>query len=63
MANLNEFGLSRINAAGWKAARKFLAGEEPENGAIALLNPYKNDPERSRWLTGFRDALGVLGKE
>lgn len=44
------FRLSRIYAEGWNAARR--AG--PENGAAP--NPYRTEPERTRWDEGFAKA-------
>ena len=57
LADGSAFRLSRIQAEGWKAARSFLVGGEPDDAKIASLNPHKRDPERARWLTGFRSAL------
>jgi hypothetical protein len=50
-----EFGLSRIHAEGWNAARKHLS--DPGDAKIATLNPYKAAPERERWTAGFTSAL------
>jgi hypothetical protein len=45
---LTEFRKSRIYAEGWNAARK---SSKPS------ANPYVRDPERSRWLEGYTQAL------
>jgi len=55
-----EFRLSRIFAEGWNKARE-LSAEESEGGdlrAVAALNPYQAEPERSRWSEGFAKAMG-----
>jgi hypothetical protein len=55
-----EFHLSRVHAAGWNAARHFpIADREPNAAEIDALNPHKQDPERARWLMGFRGARGA----
>lgn len=55
-----EFRLSRVHAAGWIAARHLPAADRIPNAAeIDALNPHKRDPERTRWLMGFRGALGA----
>jgi hypothetical protein len=55
-----EFHLSRVHAAGWNAARHFSAADgEPNAAEIDALNPHKLDPERTRWLMGFRGARGT----
>jgi ribosome modulation factor len=55
-----DFRLSRVHAAGWNRARRFSAADgEPRAGEIDAINPYKKDPERARWLMGFRGALGL----
>jgi hypothetical protein len=52
------FRLSRIQAEGWAAARKYLSsggtGDEQE---IAALNPHRTDTERARWYAGFNSAI------
>jgi hypothetical protein len=56
--NSNPFDLSRIQAEGWTAARKYLLSGDPGNvKAIAALNPYKAALERSRWYAGFNKAV------
>jgi len=56
--NSNAFDLSRIQAEGWNAARKYLASGNPGDvKAIAALNPYRAPLERSRWYTGFNTAV------
>lgn len=58
------FRLSRIQAAGWNAARGVppsrLADLDEEG--IAALNPYARDPERSRWRQGFDSARETPGR-
>jgi hypothetical protein len=57
MTDDTAFALSRIQAEGWNAARKYLTGQEPGDAKIAALNPYKAEAERARWTTGFTAAL------
>jgi hypothetical protein len=55
------FGLSRIQAEGWNAARKFLRGGDPGDAkSIAALNPYSSNPEKERWYAGFNSAVEKL---
>lgn len=55
------FRLSRIQAQGWAAARKYLNGGDPcDETAIAALNPHKKEAERVRWFAGFNNALDKL---
>jgi len=52
MQSRSPFALSRIQAEGWNAARKYLAGGDPDDaGKIAALNPYRTPVERARWNT------------
>jgi hypothetical protein len=53
------YRLSRIQAEGWNAARVIAASalDKLDATQIELLNPYKSDPERTRWSTGFTSAL------
>jgi hypothetical protein len=53
------FKLSRIYAEGWNAASKLSADESEglDPCAVAALNPYVIEPERSRWSEGFAKAL------
>jgi hypothetical protein len=53
------YRLSRIQAEGWNAAHGIAASapDKLDGTQIELLNPYKSDPERMRWSTGFRNAL------
>jgi len=53
------FRLSRIQAEGWKAARRLpLIGRENfDTEKIDSINPYSAASERSRWAEGFRNAL------
>ncbi|MGA9795036.1 MAG: hypothetical protein WBQ17_05800 [Rhizomicrobium sp.] len=57
MTDDTAFALSRIQAEGWNAARKFLTDKEPGDEKIAALNPYKASAERARWTAGFNAAL------
>jgi ribosome modulation factor len=54
-----DFRLSRIYAEGWRAARNRPASEcdrlEPQH--VAQLNPYADEPARSRWTEGFTKAI------
>ena len=49
VADPSAFRKSRIYAQGWNAAR---VGAKPTD------NPYRNEPERSRWLEGYAKRLG-----
>jgi hypothetical protein len=60
MENNNAFRLSRIQAEGWNAARKFLLADIDDK-KIAALNPYKEASEKARWHTGFTGALEAAG--
>jgi hypothetical protein len=53
------YRLSRIQAEGWNVAHGIAASAlgKLDGTQIELLNPYKSDPERMRWSTGFRSAL------
>ena len=53
------FKLSRVFAEGWNTARKLpvTARDGLTQQAIAELNPYANEPERTRWIEGFTKAL------
>lgn len=58
MSEHSEFALSRVEAAGWNAARKYIAGgNSRDEDKIARLNPYRTDVERARWYAGFSRAL------
>lgn len=59
MDEISEFRLSRVQAEGWNAARKF-GGDRGDAKKIALLNPYRTDLERARWFAGFNSALERL---
>lgn len=56
MENNSAFRLSRIQAEGWNAARKFLL-DGIDDKKIAALNPYKEASAKARWHTGFTGAL------
>ncbi len=60
MENPSAFRLSRIQAEGWNAARKFLIDDIDEAKIIAL-NPYREPAEKARWHTGFTGALEAAG--
>jgi hypothetical protein len=60
MEKNNAFRLSRIQAEGWNAARKFLLADLDDR-KIAALNPYKEASEKARWHTGFTGALEAAG--
>jgi|KBSMisStaDraftv2_1062788.scaffolds.fasta_scaffold257546_2 hypothetical protein len=52
------FHLSRVQAEGWKAARRLpLVGRENVAAKMESLNPYSTAAERSRWAEGFMSAL------
>jgi hypothetical protein len=53
------YRLSRIQAEGWNAANRIAVSalDKLDGTQIKFLNPYKSDPERNRWSTGFRSAL------
>jgi len=53
------FRRSRIYAEGWNMANR-LATREVETldfGKLATLNPYTLEPDRTRWTSGFTEAL------
>jgi len=53
------FRLSRIYAEGWNMANR-LATREVETldfSKLATLNPYTLEPDRTRWTSGFTEAL------
>lgn len=58
----DDFRLSRAQAQGWNAGRAYSIEFEPDEAKIAALNPHKADPERARWLLGFRNSLGAVAK-
>jgi hypothetical protein len=62
MTDKNAFLLSRIEAQGWNAAQRVMIGETraPDDARIAKLNPHTSDPERARWRTGFKNAMGAM---
>lgn len=52
------FRLSRIQAEGWAAARKYLlSGGTGDEKAIAALNPHRTEAERARWYAGFNSGI------
>jgi hypothetical protein len=58
--DVSAFKLSRIFAEGWNAAHKLSGGECDRLSlrAMSALNPYRDEPGRSRWVEGFTEALG-----
>jgi ribosome modulation factor len=56
---LSDFRLSRIYAEGWRTARNFSASECDvlDSRQAARLNPYPDEPARSRWIEGLNDAM------
>ena len=57
IAKTNPFRQSRIYAEGWNAARKAPQDIADNSQAMADLNPYRAEPERTRWNEGFRAAF------
>ena len=57
------FRLSRVEAEGWNEAQRVMTDDalSANEGRVLLLNPYLTDPERARWLMGFRNALAAGG--
>ena len=55
-AGAASFRLSRVYAQGWNAARQLTANSRTDAVAMAALNPYTSEPERSRWDQGFANA-------
>ena len=53
------FRLSRIYAEGWNAANRLASGEIDalDLGKLATLNPYSLEADRTRWTSGFTEAL------
>jgi hypothetical protein len=53
------FRLSRIHAEGWKKAQELSAveSEDMDLTRAAELNPYRSEPERSRWNAGFEKGI------
>lgn len=59
MSGDTAYRLSRVQAEGWNAARKIPAGDLASLDAAKTdaLNPHETDPERARWLEGFKSAI------
>jgi ribosome modulation factor len=55
---MTQFELSRIYAQGWNAANAIPSNELSDlgGGREVAMNPYSEEPERSRWRDGFRKA-------
>ena len=51
------YELSRAYAQGWGFAKKLRTSNKTPMEAAACSNPYISDEERSRWMSGFADAL------
>jgi hypothetical protein len=53
------FRLSRIYAEGWNAANRLAIDDIDalDLGKLATLNPYTLEADRSRWTSGFTQAL------
>ena len=51
------YKLSRAYAQGWGYAKKLGTSNKKPMEAAACSNPYNSEEERSRWMTGFTDAL------
>ena len=59
ITNSETFRLSRIYAEGWNVANR-LATREVEAldlSKLLKLNPYTLEPDRTRWTSGFTEAL------
>jgi hypothetical protein len=59
MSGEDAYRLSRIQAEGWNRAR---TGSSDDLGAldpaaVEELCPYREDPEKARWLAGFHSAF------
>jgi len=54
-APLTDFQRSRIYAEGWNAAR---ATSLKNDAGMKAPNPYRAEPQRSRWNEGFAQGLG-----
>ena len=59
MKTKDAYHLSRIQAEGWNAARAYQSNDpgDFDEAAIDALCPYPGDPEKARWVTGFRSAF------
>jgi hypothetical protein len=51
------YELSRAYAQGWSVAKKLGTANKTPMEAAACSNPYISEEERSRWMTGFADAV------
>jgi hypothetical protein len=54
------FRLSRIYAEGWNTAKRMplIDGAGFDAAGNPALNPYRTEPQRSRWAEGFAKAMG-----
>ncbi len=62
MLTERDLRLSRIYNEGWSTGGRFNADRKLDESQVAALNPHKRDPEKTRWLLGFRGAR-ALGKK
>jgi hypothetical protein len=57
----NAFALSRIYGQGWTVAKRMLAsGNDVGAMDASAQNPHQGQEERSRWESGFTDAIESL---
>jgi hypothetical protein len=62
MSNITPFGLSRIEAEGWRTAHEYLPTLDRDDvRKISELNPYQAPLERERWYAGFNKAMAAAG--
>lgn len=61
MTMRQSYRLSRIQAEGWNAARANAAydPDDVDEVNVGALSPYRKDPEKARWVTGFCSAFKV----
>jgi hypothetical protein len=60
--NITPFGLSRIEAEGWRTARQYLPTLDRDDvQKVSELNPYTGPLERARWYAGFNKAVTAVG--
>ena len=59
MTTNETFKLSRVYAAGWNAANRLATRDVDalDLATLAALNPYVLEAERSKWTSGFTNAL------
>ena len=49
--------LSRAYGQGWAHAKKLISAGKAVTGASDGANPHLSEKERSRWMSGFADAV------